>query len=67
MCFDVSKAITRFLEHDQTVPGGSNAAIQYSDIIEECRKKTFDGAPQWTLAFFFGQKEEELTKGFNIV
>ena len=47
-CFEVSKAITRLLRHDQTVPRGSEGAIQYSDIIEECRKK-FDGASQWPL------------------
>ena len=48
-CFPVSKAITRLLRHDQTVPRGSDGAIHYSDIIEECRKKKFDGASQWLL------------------
>ena len=48
-CFEVTKAITRLLRHDQTVPQGINGAIQYSDIIEECRKKKFDGASQCSL------------------
>ena len=49
-CFDVSKAIIpRLLRHDQTVPRGIDGAIQYNDIIEECRKKKFDGASQWSL------------------
>ena len=37
-CFDVSKAITRLLRHDQTVPRGIDGAIQYND-----------GASQWLL------------------
>ena len=48
-CFDVSKAIARLLRHDQTVPRGTDGAIQYNDIIEECRKKKVDGASQWPL------------------
>ena len=48
-CFDVSKAITRLLRHVQTVPRGIDGAIQYNDIIEECKKKQFDGAVQWSL------------------
>ena len=44
-----SKAIPRLLQHDQTVPRGSDGAIQYNDIVEECRKKKFDGASQWSL------------------
>ena len=43
-CFDVSKAITRLLRHDQTF----HLAIQYSYVIEECRKK-LDAASPWSL------------------
>ena len=46
---EVSKATTRLLRHDQSVPRGSDGAIHYSDIIEECRKKKFDDASQWLL------------------
>ena len=46
-CYEVSKAMTRLLRHDQSVPRGSDGAIHYSDIIEECRKKEFDDASQW--------------------
>ena len=38
-CCRVSKAITRLLRHDQSVPRGSDGAIHYSDIIAECRKQ----------------------------
>ena len=48
-CFEVSKAFTRLLRHDQTVLRGSDGAIQCNDIIEECRKKKFDGASQLSL------------------
>ena len=49
-CFEVSKATTRLLRHDQTVRRGVDGAIQHSDIIEECnKKKKFDGASQWAL------------------
>ena len=48
-CFEVSKAVTRLLRHDQTVSRGLHGAIQYNDIVEECRKKKFDGASQWPL------------------
>ena len=34
-CYEVSKAMTRLLRHDQSVPRGSDGAIHYSDIIEE--------------------------------
>ena len=46
----MTRVITRLLRHDQTVPRGIDGAIQYNDIIEECRKKKkFDGASQWSL------------------
>ena len=47
-CYELSKAITRWLRHDQSVPRGSDGAIHHSDIIDECRKE-FDGASQWLL------------------
>ena len=43
-CFEVSKAVTRWLRHDQTVPRGLDGAIQYNDIVEECRKTKFNDA-----------------------
>ena len=48
-CFEVSKAITRLLRHDQTVLRGLDGAIQYNDTVEECRKKKFNDASQWPL------------------
>ena len=45
-CYEVSKAMNRLQRHDQSVPRGSDGAIHYSDIIEECRRKKFDGASQ---------------------
>ena len=47
-CYEVSKAITRLLRHDQSVPRGSDGAIHCSDIME-CRRKKFDGVSQWLL------------------
>ena len=44
----MSKAFSRLLRHDQTVPRGIEGAIHYSDIIEECRKQKFDDASQWS-------------------
>ena len=48
-CFDVSKAIIRLLRHDQTVHREIDGAIEYNDIIEQCRKKKFDDVSQWLL------------------
>ena len=46
----MSKAITRLLRHDPSIPRGSDGAIHYNDIIEECKKKKkFDDASQWLL------------------
>ena len=41
--------MTRLLPHDQSARRGSDGAIHYSDIIEECRKQKFDDASQWLL------------------
>ena len=43
-CFEVSKAITRLLQHDQSVPRGNDGAIHFNCIIEECRRKKFNDA-----------------------
>ena len=50
-CIDIEtqRSITRLLRHDQTVHRDIDGAIQYNDIIEECRKKKFDDASQWLL------------------
>ena len=47
-CFDVSKAVTRLLRHDQTVHRDIDGAIQYNDILEQCSEKKV-GASQWPL------------------
>ena len=41
--------MTRLQQHDQTVLRGSDGAIHFNDLIEECRRKKFDDAPQWLL------------------
>ena len=46
---EVSKAITRLLRHDQSVPRGIDGAIHYSHIIDERKRKKFDNASQWPL------------------
>ena len=48
-CYEVSKAITRLLRHDRSVPRGSDGAIRCGDIIEECKMEKIDGASQWLL------------------
>ena len=50
---------TRLLRHDQSVPRGSDGAIDYNDIIEDCRRKKFDDASQWLLEDWISK----LTKG----
>ena len=47
--FRVSKAIIRLLRHDSTVSRGLDGAIHHDDIIEECKKKKFINAPQWSI------------------
>ena len=49
-CYQVSKAITRLVRHDQTVPREMDGAVLFDDVLEECRKKQFDGVSQWPLA-----------------
>ena len=47
--YQVSKAVTRLLRHDRTVPRGIDGAVLFDDVLEECRKKEFDGASQCSL------------------
>ena len=67
-CSDVSKVITRLLRHDQTVCREINGASKYSDIIEECRRRSSMvlRKGQLKIGYQLWQKEEELRKGFNI-
>ena len=47
-CCVVSKAMTRLLRHDQTIPRENDGAVTFDDIIEEFqKKKSFDGALHW--------------------
>ena len=51
-CHVVSKARTRLLRHDQTIPLETDGAVKFNvnDIVEEFKKKkTFDGALQWSV------------------
>ena len=48
-CYQTSKVMTRLLRHDQTVPREIEEAVLFDDVLEECRKKKFDGASQWSL------------------
>ena len=57
-CHEVSKAITRLLRHDTTVPGGIDGVIQNNDIIKGCRKKKFVGASQWSLEDWISTRRE---------
>ena len=66
-CFDVSKAITRLLRHDQTVPRGIDGAVLFYDVLEECRKKRFDGASQRSLEDWISiLTKGGPRKGFNV-
>ena len=55
----MSKAITRLLRHDQSVPRRIDGAVHNNDIIEECKRKKFDDASQWLL----GDWISKLAKG----
>ena len=41
--------MTRLLRHDQTVPQKIGGEVLFDDVLEECRKKKFDGASQWSI------------------
>ena len=58
-CYEVSRAITRFLRHDQSVPRGIDGATHHSDIIEECRRKKFDDASWWLLIDWISKLAKE--------
>ena len=48
-CYVVSKAMTRLLRHDQTIPRETGGAVTF-DIIEDFNKKErFGGALQWSI------------------
>ena len=48
-CFGMTETITRLLRHDLSVLRRNEGAIHNNDIIEECRRKTFDDTSQWLL------------------
>ena len=48
-CCQASKAMTRLLRHDRTVPRETDEAVLFDDVLEECRKRKVDGASQWSL------------------
>ena len=41
-CYRVSKAMTRLLRHDRTVPREIDGGVPFDDVMEECRKQKFD-------------------------
>ena len=41
--------MTRLLRHDRTVSREIDGAVLFDDVLEECRKKEFDGASQCSL------------------
>ena len=64
-CFLVSKAMTRLLRHDQSVSREDDGAVLFDGVLEEIKKKKFDGAFQWsindwisTIGYLFWRKEE---------
>ena len=66
-CFLVSKAMTRLLRHDQSVPREIDGAVLFDDVLEDCRKNKFDGRKGYsTNGYLFRQEEEEPRKVFNI-
>ena len=48
-CYQVSKAMTRLLRHDRTVPREIDGPVLFDDVLEECRKKKFDGTLPWSI------------------
>ena len=62
-CYEVSKAITRLLRHDQTVLRGIDGAIQYNDIR---RSSIVLRSGHLKIGYLFWQREEDLRKDFNI-
>ena len=67
-CYEVSKAMTRLLRHDQSVPRGSDGAIHHCDSLEECRSQSSMVLRNGHLkiGYQLWHKEEERRKDFNI-
>ena len=47
-CFRVSKAMTRLLRHDPSIPREDDGAVRVDDLMEEF-KAMFDGTSQWPI------------------
>ena len=64
----MSKDMTRSLRHDQTVLREIDGAVLFDAVLEECRKKKFDGALQWPLNDWISILTQGggPRKGFNI-
>ena len=43
------KAMTRLLRHDQSVRREDDGAVLFDDVLQEFKKKRFDGALQWSI------------------
>ena len=66
-CYGVSKAMTRLLRHDPSVPPGSDGAIHHSDIIEDTgRSSTVLRNCSLKIGYQLWQNEEERRQDFNI-
>ena len=57
--YQVSKAMTRLLRHDQTVPREIDGAVLFDEVLEVCRKKKSLRNGQFTNGYQLWQKEEE--------
>ena len=40
--------ICQVLRHDQSIPREDDGAVSFDDVLEEFKKKKFDGAVQWS-------------------
>ena len=43
------KATTRLLRHDQSIRREDDGAVLFDDVLQEFKKKRFDGALQWSI------------------
>ena len=59
----------RLLRHDQSVPQEDDGAVRFDDIVEEFKKKKFDGVSQWSIDgwIFILANGGGPKKDFNIV
>ena len=67
-CFEVSKAMIRFLRHDQSVPREDDGGVRFDEILEDLKKKPMvfcNG--QLANGYLFWVQEEGPRKGFSIV